>query len=119
MSTRPLIPSQAESQSVRQRVSVVISPPPPPPPSSQPEIRESMKRKRSSVWDHFERSVEAGIKYGKCNYCDGGKYRDGGKKYGTTNLNWHLTRCEKYLEKIIYLRNKGKDVGKRDDNNLH
>ncbi|KAI3885443.1 hypothetical protein MKX03_036335 [Papaver bracteatum] len=98
MSTRPPIPSQDESQSVRKRVSVVISPPPPPPPSSQPEIRESMKRKRSSVWDHFERSVEAGIKYGKCNYCDDGKYRAGGKKYGTTNFNWHLTRCEKYLE---------------------
>ncbi|KAI3872926.1 hypothetical protein MKX03_029968 [Papaver bracteatum] len=98
MSTRHPIPSQAESQSVQQMISVVISPPPPPPPSSQPEIRESMKRKRSSVWDHFERSVEAGIKYGKCNYCDGGKYRAGGKKYVTTNLNWHLTRFEKYLE---------------------
>ncbi|KAI3892716.1 hypothetical protein MKX03_020767, partial [Papaver bracteatum] len=98
MSTRPPIPSQATSQSVQQRARVVVSPPPPP--SSQTEVRESMKRKRTSwVWDHFERSVdETGITWGKCNYCEGGKYRVGGKEYGTSNLNWHLTKCQKYLD---------------------
>ncbi|XP_026410908.1 zinc finger BED domain-containing protein DAYSLEEPER-like [Papaver somniferum] len=102
MSTRPPIPSQDSYQSVQQRVSVVISPPPPPPPSSQPEVRESMKGNRtSSVWEHFQKSVdEAGIKLGKCNYCEGGKCRAGGKKYGTSNLNWHLTKCRKYMESL-------------------
>lgn len=102
MSTRPPIPSQNSYQSVQQRVSVVISLPPPPPPSSQPEVRESMKRNRtSSVWEHFQKSVdEAGIKWGKCNNCEGGKYRAGGKKYGTSNLNWHLTKCRKYMESL-------------------
>ncbi|XP_026458911.1 zinc finger BED domain-containing protein RICESLEEPER 3-like [Papaver somniferum] len=104
MSTGPPIPSQDSYQSVQQRVSVVISPPPPPPPppSSQPEVRESIKRNRTSlVWEHFQKSVdEAGIKWGKCNYCEGGKYRAGGKKYGTSNLNWHLTKCRKYMDSL-------------------
>ncbi|KAI3857334.1 hypothetical protein MKX03_028994 [Papaver bracteatum] len=100
MSTRAHIPSQATSQFVQQRARVVVSPPPPPPPSSQTEFRESMKRKRTSwVWDHFERSVdEVGITWGKCNYCEGGRYKVGGKEYGTSNLKWHLTKCQKYLD---------------------
>ncbi|XP_026459274.1 uncharacterized protein LOC113359928 [Papaver somniferum] len=56
-------------------------------------------KRTSSVWEHFQKSVnEAGIKWGKCNYCEDGKYRAGGKKYGTSNLNWHLTKCRKYME---------------------
>ncbi|KAI3866014.1 hypothetical protein MKW92_035276 [Papaver armeniacum] len=55
MSTRDHIPSQDTSQSVQQRARVVVSPPPPPPPSSQTDVRESMKRKRTSwVWNHLK-----------------------------------------------------------------
>ncbi|KAI3843102.1 hypothetical protein MKW92_031153 [Papaver armeniacum] len=99
ISTRPLIPSQAASQSGKQRVGTVASPPPPPPPSSQPEVRESRKRKSTSwVCEHFTKSVDDdGIRWGKCNHCEGGKYKDGGKEYGTSNLNYHLSKCKKYL----------------------
>ncbi|KAI3843103.1 hypothetical protein MKW92_031154, partial [Papaver armeniacum] len=99
ISTRPHIPSQAASQSGKRRVSTVASPPPPPPPSSQPEVREIRKRKSTSwVWEHFTKSVDDdGIRWGKCNHCEGGKYKAGGKEYGTSNLNYHLSKCKKYL----------------------
>ncbi|KAI3897784.1 hypothetical protein MKX03_013690, partial [Papaver bracteatum] len=31
-----------------------------------------------------------------------GKYKAGGKEYGTSHLNWHLTKCQKYLDTLEY-----------------
>ncbi|KAI3938444.1 hypothetical protein MKW98_015343 [Papaver atlanticum] len=102
MSEKP--PSQAASKSVQRRASTVASPPPPPPPSSQPGISGSKKRKRTSwVWKHFVTSFDAdGNEWAKCNYCEAGsgRYRVGGKDYGTTNLNYHLTKCNKYKDTL-------------------
>ncbi|RZC74091.1 hypothetical protein C5167_049569 [Papaver somniferum] len=92
MSMRPPIPSQDASKFVRRRASAVASLPPPPPPSSQPEVRESMKRKRTSwVWGHFKKSVDEAVE------------------------DFDKSEVERYLSEQIYSSTKDKKEGSNFD----
>ncbi|KAK7310074.1 hypothetical protein RJT34_07302 [Clitoria ternatea] len=55
----------------------------------------SSTRKRSMVWDHFEKLVEKGLPMAKCNYCSKSYHYDP-KVHGTSNLIAHLKVCPKY-----------------------
>ncbi|MCL7047147.1 hypothetical protein MKW94_022483, partial [Papaver nudicaule] len=83
----------------------------PPRPRPRPRTRSSLSpvqrgvttvttvsKKTSWVWDHFDDITdEEGKRWSKCKHCEGGRYRCGGKDYGTGNMNYHLRRCSEYL----------------------
>ncbi|MCL7050078.1 hypothetical protein MKW94_029379 [Papaver nudicaule] len=80
-----------------------------PPPLFSPQLGSSRKRKVSTVttvskktswvWAHFDDITdEEGKRWSKCKHCEGGRYRCGGKDYGTGNMNYHLRRCSEYLK---------------------
>nr|KAJ0197777.1 hypothetical protein LSAT_V11C700372050 [Lactuca sativa] len=56
---------------------------------------------RSKVWKEFERyKDENGVQRCKCKHCGGGKYKCESSGYGTKNLDYHLTKCKAYLDKL-------------------
>ncbi|MCL7040489.1 hypothetical protein MKW94_020034, partial [Papaver nudicaule] len=59
----------------------------------------TVSKKTSWVWAHFDDIIdEEGKRWSKCKHCEGGRYRCGGKDYGTGNMNFHLRRCSEYLK---------------------
>ncbi|XP_026452199.1 zinc finger BED domain-containing protein RICESLEEPER 2-like [Papaver somniferum] len=69
--------------------------------------------KRSKVWDHYD--IYENGERAKCKYCKKANYKIGkknldGKKHGTSNLQHHLDKCQKYKNEMNEARADGQQT---------
>ena len=68
---------------------------PPVPPNKVSKTGTDNGRKKSLVWNHFEKvKIEEGVTKAICNYCKK-SYHANNKSCGTSNLLAHVTNCPK------------------------
>ncbi|XP_026459084.1 zinc finger BED domain-containing protein RICESLEEPER 2-like [Papaver somniferum] len=69
--------------------------------------------RRSKVWDHYD--IYENGERAKCKYCKKANYKIGkknldGKKHGTSNLQHHLDKCQKYKNEMNEARADGQQT---------
>lgn len=83
--------SNSVSDSLPQTQEDTTQPPNAPAAPRPPRPRKAMKR-RSKIWDHFEKLVDQdGVESAKCNYC--AKVFSSNTKNGTSSLHHHMNSC--------------------------
>ena len=75
-------------------------------PNKVSKIGTGNSRKKSLVWNHFEKvKVDEGVTMAVCNYCKK-SYHANNKSCGTSNLLAHLPNCPKNPNRVDLVKGK-------------